>query len=95
MKTKIILIGEDREDEAKMIRMLTVDDVYVALDDICSEVFRPAKGYGYEGSCHKIATNFFSESVPEAEREIRYDLVEALQTEFFRILDKHNIQLND
>jgi len=95
MKTKIILSGEDHEDEVKMIRMLKVDDVYIALDDICNELFRPARGYGYAGACHNIATNFFSESVPEAEREIRYELVEALQAEFFRILEKHNIQLND
>jgi hypothetical protein len=95
MKTKIIFIGEDHEDEVKISRMINVNDVYIALDDICSEVFRPARGYGYAGACHNIATNFFSDAVPEAEREIRYELIEALQGEFFRILEKYNIQLND
>ena len=91
MRTEIKITCEDEDDEVVLRKMLSARSAFGALSDIADELFRPIDRHGYSDgrlSC------FFEVKVPEAEIDQRYELVRALRTKFYEILDENNIVLD-
>jgi len=91
MRTEVKITCEDEDDEAVLRKMLSARSAFGALSDIADELFRPIDRHGY--SDHRLSC-FFEVKVPEAEIDQRAELVRALKTKFYEILDENNIVLD-
>jgi hypothetical protein len=91
MRTEVKITCEDEDDEVVLRKMLSARSAFDALSDIADELFRPIDRHGY--SDHRLSC-FFEVKVPEAEIDQRAELVRALKTKFYEILDENNIVLD-
>jgi len=91
MRTEVKITCEDEDDEVVLRKMLSARSAFGALSDIADELFRPIDRHGY--SDHRLSC-FFEVKVPEAEIDQRAELVRALKTKFYEILDENNIVLD-
>ena len=91
MRTEVKITCEDEDDEVVLRKMLSARSAFDALSDIADELFRPIDRHGY--SDHRLSC-VCEVKVPEAEIDQRAELVRALKTKFYEILDENNIVLD-
>jgi len=101
-KAKIEFDLENIEDRALHKKMISVEDVYIALNDIANEIFRPARKHGYKDShvneCIKLATDAKCEikdfDIDGYEDNVVTSAISKLEKDFYEILEQYNIDMD-
>lgn len=79
-------------EPGEAVHALRSGDYRSALWEIQQQVFRPARKHGYSDA---IIASFLGESVPEAERAARHELIGRLEELYLQVLQDDGIDLDD